>query len=91
MASNFQILSYKTRDSLHLKLDGDFDGNSAYELINALRDHGAEFFQIFIDTNNLKTVHAFGREVFQKNFGALKQLSNLIFIGENGRRLAQYF
>jgi hypothetical protein len=25
MASNFQILSYKTRDSLHLKLDGDFD------------------------------------------------------------------
>ena len=90
MASNFQILSYKTRDSLHLKLDGDFDGNSAYELINALRDHGAEFFQIFIDTNNLKTVHTFGREVFQKNFGALKQLSNLIFIGENGRQLAQY-
>ena len=90
MASNFKIISYKTRDSLHLKLDGDFDGNSAYELINALRDHGAEFFQIFIDTNSLKTVHAFGREVFQKNFGALKQLSNLIFIGENGRQLAQY-
>ncbi len=90
MASNFQIVFFKTRDSLHLKLDGDFDGNSAYELINALRDHGAEFFQIFIDTNDLKTVHAFGREVFQKNFGALKQLSNLIFIGDNGRQLAQY-
>ena len=60
-----------------------------YELINALRDNGAEFFQIFIDTNNLKTVHAFGREVFQKNFDALKQLSNLIFIGENERKLAQ--
>lgn len=91
MASNFQILSYKTRDSLHLKLDGDFDGNSAYELINALRDHGAGFFQIFIDTNNLKTVHAFGWEVFQKNIGALKQLRNLIIIiGENGRQLAQY-
>ena len=90
MASNFQIVFFKTRDSLHLKLDGDFDGSSAYELINALRDHGAEFFQIFIDTNDLKTVHAFGREVFQKNFGALKQLSNLIFIGDNGRQLAQY-
>jgi hypothetical protein len=89
MASNFHIFSYKTRDSLHLKLDGDFDGNSAYELINALRDHGAEFFQIFIDTNDLKTVHAFGREVFQKNFGALRQLSNLIFIGQNDRHLAQ--
>ena len=89
MASNFQIVLFKTRDSLHMKLDGDFDGNSAYELINALRDHGAEFFQIFIDTNDLKTVHAFGREVFQKNFGALKQLSNLIFIGQNDRHLAQ--
>ncbi len=90
MASNFQILSYKTKNSLHLKLDGDFDGNAAYELINALRDHGAEFFQVFIDTNDLKTVDAFGREVFQKNFGDLKQLSNLVFIGENGRQLAQY-
>jgi hypothetical protein len=58
-------------------------------LINNLRDHGVEFFQIFIDTNDLKTVHAFGREVFQKNFGALRQLSNLIFIGQNDRHLAQ--
>jgi hypothetical protein len=33
MAANFQILSHKTRESLHLKLNGDFDGNSAYELI----------------------------------------------------------
>jgi hypothetical protein len=88
MASNFQMVLFKTRDSLHMKLEGDFDGNSAYELINALRDHGAEFFQIFIDTDDLKTVHAFGREVFQKNFGALKQLSNLIFIGQNHRHLA---
>lgn len=87
MASNFRMFFYKTRDNLHLKLDGEFDGNSAYELINALRKHGANFYQIFIDTNDLKTVHPFGREVFQKNFGALKQLSNLIFIGENGHAI----
>ena len=40
MASNFQIYSFKTRDSLHLKLAGDFDGSSAYELINTLTEHG---------------------------------------------------
>lgn len=40
MASNFRILSYKTRDSLHLKLTGDFDGNSAHELLNTLMEHG---------------------------------------------------
>jgi anti-anti-sigma regulatory factor len=89
MASNFQILSYKTKNSLHLKLDGDFDGNSAHELINAIIDHGANFYQVFIDTNDLRTIHAFGRNVFQKNFRVLKQLSNLIFIGENERQLAQ--
>ena len=89
MAANFQILSYKTRDSLHLKLNGDFDGTSAYELINTIKDNGTNFYQIFIDTNNLRTIYEFGRNVFQKNFGDLKKLSNLIFIGENGRYLAQ--
>jgi anti-anti-sigma regulatory factor len=89
MASNFQILSYKTRDSLHLKLNGDFDGTSAYELINTIKDQGNNFYQIFIDTNDLRTIYAFGRNVFQKNFGDLEKLSNLIFIGENERHLAQ--
>ena len=89
MASNFQIVFFKTRDCLHLKLEGDFDGNSAYELINAIIDQGADFYQIFIDTNDLRSIHTFGRNVFQKNFDTLKQLSNLIFIGENERYLAQ--
>ncbi|MGB2927595.1 MAG: hypothetical protein WBB70_01650 [Desulfobacterales bacterium] len=89
MAVNFQILSYKTRDSLHLKLNGDFDGTSAYELINTIKDHGSNFYQIFIDTNNLRTIYAFGRNVLQKNFGDLEKLSNLIFVGENERHLAQ--
>jgi anti-anti-sigma regulatory factor len=89
MASDFQILFYKTRDSLHLKLNGDFDGNSAHELINALLEHGTSFYQIFIDTSGLKTIHSFGRAVFQKNFGFLnKKLNNLVFIGENGHKIA---
>ncbi|RZB37786.1 MAG: hypothetical protein SRB2_00888 [Desulfobacteraceae bacterium Eth-SRB2] len=89
MAANFQILSYKTRDSLHLKLNGDFDGTSAFELINIIKDHGTNFYQIFIDTNNLRTIYAFGRNVLQKNFGDLEKLSNLIFVGENERHLSQ--
>ena len=88
MAANFQIFSYKTRDSLHLKLNGDFDGSSAYELINALREHGSEFLQIFIDTNNLKTIHPFGQAVFQNNF-TIKRLSRfLTFTGEHGNTMA---
>ena len=89
MASNFQLLSYRNKDSLHLQLYGDFDGNSAYELINTIKDQGNNFYQIFIDTNDLRTIYAFGRNVLQKNFGDLEKLSNLIFIGENKRHLAQ--
>ena len=89
LASNFQIFSYKNRDSLHLKLSGDFDGSSAHELFNTLKKNDADFLEIFIDTNNLKTINSFGRDVFQKKLGNLKhQFSNLIFIGANKHKIA---
>ena len=88
MASNFRMFSFKTRDSLHLKLEGDFDGTSAYELLDTLKKYGSIFYQIFIDTDDLKTIHPFGREVFQKKLGTFKQkLNNFIFIGENRHRI----
>jgi hypothetical protein len=88
MASNFQIYSFKTRDSLHLKLTGDFDGSSAYELINTLTELGKGFYEIFIDTNDLKTIHPFGRDVFQKNLGNSNKLyRNLVIIGRNGHEI----
>jgi anti-anti-sigma regulatory factor len=89
MASNFHMFSYETRDSLHLKLEGDFDGTSAYELLETLKKNGNGFYQIFIDTNDLKTIYPFGREVFQKKLGTFEQQSShLIFIGENGRKIS---
>ena len=88
MASNFQIYSFKTRDSLHLKLAGDFDGSSAYELINTLTEHGKGFYEIFIDINDLKLIHPFGRDVFQKNLRSSSKLyRNLVFIGRNGHEI----
>ena len=88
MASNFQIYSYKTRDSLHLKLAGDFDGTSAYELINVLNKYGKGFHEIFIDINDLKFIHPFGRDVFQKNLRSSGKLyRNLVFIGKNGHEI----
>jgi len=88
MASNFHIFRHRTRDSLHLKLEGDFDGSSALELINTLEEYSAGFHQIFIDTNDLKTIHPFGRDVFQKNLGRFnKILNSLIFIGANEHKI----
>ncbi len=89
MASNFQIFSFKTNDSLHLKLTGDFDGSSAHELINTLIRHGTGLWNIYIDTDNLKTIHPFGRDLFQKNLNrSKKQFNNLIFIGANKYKIA---
>ena len=85
MSANFRILRHRTKDSLHLKLDGDFDGSAAHELINTLIEYGTDFYQIFIDTNDLKSIHPFGRDIFQKNLRKFnKNITNLIFIGENG-------
>ena len=88
MASNFNIYFFKTRDSLHLKLAGDFDGSSAYELINTLAEHGKDFYEIFIDVNELKSIHPFGRDVLQKNLRSSNKLyRNLVFIGKNGHEI----
>ena len=84
MASNFRIISYKNGDGLYLRLCGDFDGSSAYELTNTLKENGTGIWDIFIDTNNLKTIHPFGRDVFQKNLNSIKnQLNNIIIVGVN--------
>ena len=89
MASNFRIFLHETRDSLHLKLDGDFDGSSAHELFNTLKKHGVDFHQVFIDTNDLKTIYPFGRDVFQKKLSSFNEkIKNLIFIGENGDKIS---
>ena len=88
MASNFRLFSHETRDSLHLKLYGDFDGSSAQELINTLKKCGPRFYQIFIDTEDLGIIHSFGKNVFQKYYGFFDaRLKNIIFIGKNKLRL----
>jgi len=88
MASNFRIYSFKTGNSLHLKLTGDFDGSSAHELIIALTEHSKGFREIFIDTNDLTSIHPFGKDVFQKNLRISKMLyGNLVFIGKNGNEI----
>ena len=89
MASIFQIISYKNKDSLYLRLSGDFDEYSAHDLINTLRKYDTGFWDIYIDTSNLKIVHPFGRDVFQKNLNGINgQLKNLIFVGANKHKIA---
>ncbi len=66
MASNFKISLNRNNNSLHLNLMGDFDGSSAFELINTLKEHNGNSVKIFINTGGLSSLHPFGLDVFQK-------------------------
>jgi hypothetical protein len=66
MSSNFEIIVARISNGLVLNLKGDFDGTSAYELINFLKECPCDIPKIFIHTNDLKTVFPFGRDLFRK-------------------------
>jgi stage II sporulation protein AA (anti-sigma F factor antagonist) len=84
MANNFKFIPSRIRDRMHLKLYGDFDGSSACELINFLKNYRNGSNQIFINTNNLNTIHPFGVDVFIKNLSALGiNINNIIIAGKN--------
>ena len=88
MASNFRIYCHQNSDNLHLKLLGDFDGTSAYELIRTLERYHGNGGKVFIHTCALSSVHPFGLEVFQKS-SSIKKLSHaLTFTGEYGAKIA---
>lgn len=89
MASNFKILVHRTGDSLHLKLAGDFDGSSAFELIETVKKNGRVHRRVFVHTSSLKTIHPFGLDILKKNASDLKGLSfQLFFTGDYAEQIA---
>jgi len=46
MASNFSIFFHRNSDNLYLKLMGDFDGSSAHQLINILKEQNGNVNKI---------------------------------------------
>jgi len=90
MASNFRIFVHRNSDSLHLKLAGDFDGTSAFELLDMVKKKGAGLRKVFIHTSSLKTIYPFGLQVFEKSLSELKaHPSNSSLQGSMHNRLRQ--
>ena len=72
MAKNFRIYAKEdSNQSLAVQLFGDFDASSACELINLLDENIKTSSKVAIDTDGLKTINAFGLDVF------LPQMSRL--------------
>jgi hypothetical protein len=83
MPAKFQLSSCLTKNILHVQLLGEFDGSAACELINKIEGDGSGASKILIDTTGLKSIHPFGRTVFQNRIGSLsRKLFGLTFIGK---------
>ena len=64
MAENFRIASQELNNQCTaLKLFGDFDGSSAWELINTLDQNTRETSTIAINTDGLRAIYPFGLDV----------------------------
>ncbi|NVM20667.1 MAG: hypothetical protein HWN68_02665 [Desulfobacterales bacterium] len=89
MAANFKILVHRNSDNLHLKLMGDFDGSSAFELVDALKNNCEAAGKVFVHTGCLKNIHPFGRDMFHNYLNCLKNRRiRLIFTGSNAAEIA---
>ena len=89
MAANFKIFMRRKNSSLELKLTGDFDGNSACELLNVLGKDHDDFITLVIHTEGLKTIFPFGVDTFQNNLYLLKHRGlRLVFTGGNATTIA---
>ncbi|MBL0714901.1 MAG: hypothetical protein JJV98_14495 [Desulfosarcina sp.] len=89
MASNFTIRHHRREGCLHLKLGGDFDGSAAFELNHCLQNALDQDPRVIVHTDRLSSLPAFGRDMFQKQFGSRSQIAaRVIFTGAYAPEIA---
>jgi len=89
MASNFGISVDKISDGFGLKLAGDFDATSAWELIYAIKKLPEDAIRVAIFTDGLKDIFPFGLHVFHRFIRSLNgQSTRIVFTGSNASRLS---
>ena len=89
MSTNFHILVKKSNDELHVNPSGDFDGSSAWELVNLLQEKYDGQGQVIIDTKNLLDICPFGCSTFQYRLNLSRvPADRLSFKGKYGHKIA---
>ena len=90
MALNFRIASQELNNQCTaLKLFGDFDGSSAWELIHLLDENTREAKKIAINTDGLRAIHAFGLDIFRPKMSKLKKTHVTIQVTGRFRQVFQ--
>lgn len=83
MAMNFRISTgRKDADLIVLRLSGDFDGSSAWELINVMSAYTGKKTAMEVDTSGLKTLVPFGKSTWMTHGTPLiRSFSHFSFTG----------
>ena len=89
MAINFKVTLRQNPNEIHLRLNGDFDGSSACELLNILEKSCQLVSRVFIHTNGLRYIYPFGSSLFRNHLSDLKHRKHLLleFTGGHAREL----
>lgn len=92
MAANFRIdTSKENSKSVIINIIGDFDGTSAWELINKLEECSKKNSLVVVNTKGLKCFEPFGLGVFERNASQLSASpSRFVVTGDNADVLAIY-
>ncbi len=89
MNNRFRIEFRKVNGDLHVNPKGDFDGNSAWELINLLQKKYNGEGQVFIDTRGLRRICPFGSATFRYHVHQIRlPLERLSFEGRKAPEIA---
>jgi anti-anti-sigma regulatory factor len=83
MANNFRTrIKNKSKNKVSISLFGDFDGASAYELADVVKEKIENTKHIDIHTDGLKNIYHFGLNVFIAHIKKLRHPSiNIEFKG----------
>ena len=89
MAENFRIIFHRNDENLHLKLFGDFDGNSAFKLLKVLKKNAYCASKIFIHTSCLNHISPSATEIFKKHLDTINSMSiSFFFTGKDATQFA---
>ena len=90
MSAKFRIQSKRNVNSVSMQLQGDFDGTSAHELVNRLDACDRSLKKIAIDTDGLRSIDAFGLDVFISRMKLSPlSLNKIVFSGRFENNFAQ--
>jgi hypothetical protein len=89
MSANFQIRFQKRNGTLYVAPKGDFDGSSAWELVNLIQDQYDGAGRVVIDTQRLGNLCPFGCSTFKCRIRSGRlPVSRLVIRGALGKEIA---